>query len=277
MQSFSEVTQGLSIRGVLAPWLLVVAFASICFVSQLNKSVSVDEFCHFPSGIYNLISLDWRMNRESPPLVKGLPALTALITKPNLNVKGFVDDPNPWRFGYDFMFGNAERYQYIFSFARSVVILMGCLTGLVLFRFAKELYGNKGGLLTLFLFVFYPNIIAHARLATIDMGATCMMLLSIYSLWKFLKRPGATRAVVAGCALGLAQLSKFTALILYPIFFVIILVVGLRASRFSGSQARGRERATLPKAFGGYCMILLVSMVVINGGIPFFRILYASW
>ena len=184
----------------LAPWLLLGVFAFICFASQREKSVTVDEFCHFPSGIYNIISLDWRMNRESPPLIKCILALTSIITKPNLNVKAFQRDPNPWSFGYDFMFRNPEKYQYIFGVGRCAVILLGCLAGLLLYKFAKDVYGHREGLFALFLYVFNPNVIAHSRLTTIDIGATCMILLSIYCFWRFLKYRDARSAIIAGIA-----------------------------------------------------------------------------
>jgi len=79
----------------LAPWFLLIVFALICLFSIHYKSVTVDEFSHFPSGIYNLVTLDWRMDRESPPLIKCFPALTALITKPEIDVQLFKNNPNP--------------------------------------------------------------------------------------------------------------------------------------------------------------------------------------
>lgn len=71
----------------LVPLGLLTVFALICYVNQRENSISVDEFCHFPSGIYNLATLDWRMNRETPPLIKCLPSLTALITKPDIETE----------------------------------------------------------------------------------------------------------------------------------------------------------------------------------------------
>jgi len=253
----------------LAPWLLLAAFALTCFASQREKSITVDEFCHFPSGIYNLVSLDWRMNRESPPLIKCVPALTAIITKPNLNVKGFQRDPNPWRFGYDFMFRNHDKYQHILGFGRYVVILLGCFGGLVLYKFAREIYGYKGGLFALFLYVFNPNILAHSRLTTIDIGATGMMLLSIYCFWRFLRQPDKRWAFMAGIALGVAQLSKFTALILYPIFLLIFATSICKKAFWAGNRSMGNGKTFLLRNIGCFALTVAVSVFVINGGYLF--------
>jgi 4-amino-4-deoxy-L-arabinose transferase-like glycosyltransferase len=93
-----------------------------------------------------------------------------------------------------------------------MIILLGCLLGWLLYLWGKEIYGYKGALFALFLYAFNPNIITHSSLTTIDIGASCMIFLSIYCLWKYLKKGDCYSIIMAGGALGLAQLSKFTAL-----------------------------------------------------------------
>lgn len=209
------------------------------------------------------------MNHESPPLIKCIPALTSIITKPNINVKAFQSDPNPWSFGYDFMFRNSGKYQHIFSLGRYVVILLGCFGGLLLYKFANEIYGHSGGLFALFLYVFNPNIIAHARLTTIDIGATCMVFLGIYCFWRFLKQPEARSAIIAGIALGLAQLSKFTALILYPIVFLIFATLILKRAFCGDDKEKIYSRRILLQDVGYFILIASISVLLINMGYLF--------
>ena len=256
-------------RKQFAPWLFLIVFAALCYFSQDEKSVTVDEFCHFPSGIYNLITLDWRMDRESPPLVKCFPALTAIITQPDLNIRLFAKNPNPWTFGYDFMFRNMEEYQKIFKYGRCAVILLGCLGGFILFKFANELFGYKAGLLALFLYIFNPNIIAHSRLTTIDVGASCFILLSIYCFWLFLKKKDGRSTFIAGAALGIAQLSKFTSLLLFPIFLVIFIINLLKEESFLRRRKRTHDNFSLIKYIGYFFLSLLISLLIINAGYLF--------
>src|SRR4030042_142796 len=155
--------------------ILLTIFFITCYFSQNEKSVTVDEFSHFPSGIYNLLTLDWRMDHESPPLIKCLPAITSIITQPKIDIKLFEAEPNPWSLGYHFMYNNQSNYQDIFRYGRCVVILIGCWLGWLIYRFGTQLYGQVGGLLALFLYVFNPNIIAHSSLTTIDIGASCFI------------------------------------------------------------------------------------------------------
>ncbi|MBW1862657.1 MAG: glycosyltransferase family 39 protein [Deltaproteobacteria bacterium] len=249
----------------LAPWILLSAFAFICYTSQIEKSVTVDEFIYLPAGLYNLITLDWRMDRENPPLIKCFPALTALISKPEINIKTFNKKPNPYDLAYDFMFRNKERYRHIFQYGRCAVILLGCLCGWLLYKFAVEIYGFRGALFALFLFVFNPNVLAHSRLTTIDMGATLTIFLSIYCFWKYLKLENGTNAIIAGIALGVAQLSKFTALILYPIFIIIFVVFKMKKRH--GELTK--PETSLTKSVALLIAILIVSLLIINAGYLF--------
>lgn len=253
----------------LAPLGLLTAFALICYVSQKGKAVTVDEFCHFPSGIYNLATLDWRMNRETPPLIKCLPSLTALITKPDIETKAMEVDPNAWSFGYSFMFRNFGEYQQIFSYGRCIVILLGCVGGWILYRFGREIYGYRGGLFALFLYVFNPNVIAHSGLTTIDAGAACAMLLSIYCFWRFVERMDGIRSVIAGLALGMAQVSKFTALLLYPIFLIIFGVLLLRKVFLADHQEKMKNKSMVMKDTSLLFLMMLISLIVINAGYLF--------
>ena len=105
--------QGQTIKK-LVPWFMLILFGLICYSSQIKKAVTVDEFCHFPAGLYNIRNLDWRMDKESPPLIKCIPAVSTLITKPKINAESFRNKPNPWSFGYDFMYRNMGEYRNIF-------------------------------------------------------------------------------------------------------------------------------------------------------------------
>jgi hypothetical protein len=247
--------------------LLLIIFVLLCYLSQNNKSVTVDEFNHFPSGIYNILTMDWRMDHESPPLIKCLPAVTSLFTQPAINLRLFERDPNPWNLGYHFMYGNQKNYQNIFRYGRCVVIFLGCLLGLLIYRFGKEIYGVHAGLFALFLYVFNPNIIAHSSLTTIDLGASLTIFLSVYCFWKYLKRIDTSSLIVTGITLGLAQLSKFTALLLYPIFILILIMLVVRKNNQNDKSAINNQPTLI--YFTHIFIIFIISLLVINLGYLF--------
>ena len=253
----------------ISPFLLLTVFALLCYFSQKNKSVTVDEFSHFPSGIYNLLTMDWRMDCESPPLIKCLPAITSIIVQPQIDPNLFKREPNPWNLGYHFMYANKSQYKDIFRYGRCVMIIVGCLLGWLVYKFGTELYGTNGGLFALFLYVFNPNIIAHSRLTTIDVGASLMFFLSVYCFCKYLNRRDIFSIITAGLALGLAQLSKFTALLLYPVFIIIIGLLAVKRSLIGDKNSSNFGNECLIKDFGHLLIIFFLSLLVINTGYLF--------
>ena len=84
-----------------------------------------------------------------------------------------------------------------------------------------ELHGPLAGLLALGLYVFDPNILAHGRLTTTDLGVTCFLFVAVYCFWRWLNHPTRLRLAAAGLTLGLALVSKYSALLLIPILALI--------------------------------------------------------
>ncbi|HID61352.1 MAG TPA: phospholipid carrier-dependent glycosyltransferase, partial [Anaerolineae bacterium] len=91
------------------------------------------------------------------------------------------------------------------------------------FRWARELFGSQAALLALFLFVFDPNVLAHARLTTTDLGVTAFSFLAVYALWRSLCREAWYDVILTGMALGLALTARFSALLLCPLFLILVL------------------------------------------------------
>jgi hypothetical protein len=90
-----------------------------------------------------------------------------------------------------------------------------CLAGLA-FLWAKARNGLQAGMLTLALFSFDPNLIAHSSVVTTDLGATFLTFATVYCLWRFCRRPSWGALALTGVVFGLAQASKFSCLFLAP-------------------------------------------------------------
>ena len=232
----------------LAALLLLAVFAILCVHGLRWDTPTVDEFAHLPSGWYTLKTGRFDLFPLNPPLVKVLSALPLLALNPRLVPEARIENTGwyPWLYGTDFMELNREIYDRIFLLGRLPVLLLGLSLGWLVFRWARELYGDEAGLVALFLTVFFPSLIAHAHLATVDVGLCFFLLLALYLFWKA-SSPG--MLIACGVALGLAQLSKFTALILYPVFILL----SIRDKR--------RLAALAP--------IFLISLLVLNAGYLF--------
>ena len=195
--------------------------------SLIQENPTVDEVIHLPAGISYWQKKTFRLYHHNPPLVKLIAALPLLANPPIMDYAApsgswTTEPPNKAAFAHEFMEKNAQDYFELFTRARVWMPLFSLIRGLVVSSWSRALYGNLGGLLSLALWILCPNVLAHTRLITTDMGATSLGALATFVFWRYLKKPSWTLATLAGICLGLAQLAKFSLLILY----------GLLASRW---------------------------------------------
>jgi len=215
----------------------------------------MDEVAHLPAGYSYLTQQDMRLNPEHPPLIKDLAALPLLFIK-NINfpsdIKAWKDDVNgQWDFGFDLLYQSNNQADKMIFAGRIPMILILILLGFFLFKWSKELFGNKAAVLTLFLFSFSPTLLAHGRLVTTDVGAATGILIATYYFLKALKNPIAKNIIIAGIAFGLAELCKFSVILLLPFFFILALVFWLIKS------------TTWQKAAKVFILVILVGYILV--------------
>ena len=211
----------------LAALLMCMTFGLQVMSARL-ESPTYDEQGHIVRG-YAFVKLgDLHIRTGTPILLNALDALP-LLTMPDLRLP--VDRPS-WK-GTDFhpiseqfMWQVNDNADQIVFLARIPTMWLTLLLGAFVYRWASELFGRWGGLLALVLYALDPNIIDHGRLATTDLGATAWMFITLYWTWKLLRRPSWLYVWAMGVSLGLAQASKFSALMLGPI---LALLFGVRA------------------------------------------------
>ncbi|MBC7251817.1 MAG: phospholipid carrier-dependent glycosyltransferase, partial [Anaerolineae bacterium] len=214
----------------IAVALLLMMFA-LALGSARLKSPTMDEQNHIARGAAYLLTGDLRLSVEHPPLVNTLSALPLLLC-PQLELP--LEHPS-WQNGAWYVFAdqflwqaNAHQVECIVFLSRLLVMALGLLLGALLYRWAREMGGERAGLLALFLLVCDPNILAHTRLVTTDLGVTFFVFLALYTLWRVWGRQAPHlgeqvlrhwgNVILAGIALGLALTAKFSALLLIPLF-----------------------------------------------------------
>ncbi|MCK9614377.1 MAG: glycosyltransferase family 39 protein [Candidatus Omnitrophica bacterium] len=234
--------------------LLLSIFSALAISSMLQQSGTCDEIAHhIPAGYSYYKKWDFRLNPSNPPLSRYIMAfpLAFLDLKAPFDDKSWQEADTP-AFGRKFFFEyNKEKSRTILLLSRLAMVFVGIFTGFLTYLMASQIYGRRAGLFALFLFCFTPEIIAHASLATTDITAACFMLLALYAFWKFMKLPTKTKLFMAGITLGLAQLSKYSAVIFYPIFLILALTEWLLfKKKFS-------------KIFNSLILIFVISIVTI--------------
>ena len=104
---------------------------------------------------------------------------------------------------------------------RYVTLIVCLLTGFFIYTWSKQLFGEKGGLLSLFLFVFCPNLNGHGILLTTDAYTALLTVMTAYFYWKFVKRSGWKYFLAFCICLAVAQIIKYSMIHLY-IFLSIV-------------------------------------------------------
>ncbi|MDB5349573.1 MAG: hypothetical protein JWN86_820 [Planctomycetota bacterium] len=212
-------------------WLLAAAILcahyALAVLSLRRENPTVDEVNHLPAGISYWQTGTFKLYRHNPPLVKLIAAwpVRGAVMKPLFDLPDWrTDSPPQALFGSEFMRLNAKYYFELFTVPRTLMPLFSVLGGLVVFVWSRRLWGGLGGLLSLILWCACPNILAHARLVTSDAAAASIGVAATFLFWRYLHDPRWSRAALAGIVLGLAQLTKFSLLLLYGIWPVLWLV-----------------------------------------------------
>ena len=197
---------------------VVLLFFFLALDSAVGDSPTMDEQNHIARGLAFLRTGDPRLSLEHPPLINGLSALP-LLTMPELRLP--TDHPSWERREGWYEFADLFLWQYNHDVERIVFLarlpIVFLLIGLALagYRWADHLWRGAAGPVALTLLLFEPNLLAHGRYATTDLGGTLFTFLATALLWRLWQEPGRwnwARWAWAALAVGLAFGSKMSAL-----------------------------------------------------------------
>ncbi len=192
-----------------------------------QESGIIDELAHIPSGYSYVRYLDFRLNPEHPPVVKalsGIPLLFADLSFPT-DHSSWTDDVNgQWTVGNQFIYQeNGTRAEQIVFLARLFPILLTLILIFFVWWWARELMGSWWALLPAAFAALSPNILAHGHYVTTDMGAALGFFVGLYFFVRYLISPTPSRMIWAGIFFGVAELMKFSNVLLIPIFVILVL------------------------------------------------------
>ena len=223
----------------------------------------VDEVGHIPAGIHHWKTGRFKMYEVNPPLPRMLAVIPILFKAPTTE---FRDVGEGAALRYEFKLGpafakaNADRYISYVSLARLPGIAWSLLGALLIYRWSFELFGPIGAALSLATWCFEPLVLAFAPLVVPDVPAAVACLAATYTFWHYLQDSRWGRASYAGLFLGVAQLTKFTFLVLY-IAWPLIWIIARLGTRWKPVPT------VRPILYGGHALLMLVvSVVVINLG-----------
>jgi len=246
---------------LIAVLLLLFMFV-VAILSMSGDSLTMDELAHIPAGYSYLTQRDMRLNPEHPPLLKDWAAIPLVFMnlKFDTSFGAWKDDVNgQWSMGWKFIFNSGNNPAKIIFWSRIPMILILMLLGFYVFRWAKELFGKKIALFTLFLFSFSPTFIAHGRYVTTDVGAATAFFITTYYFVKWISAQGGQaksdkkNLIIAGIIFGIAQLIKFSLFLLIPYFGLLLLI---------WIYIKWREGNKFFKTFIAYCLKFIVILII---------------
>ncbi len=213
------------IRVVAYSWLLLMF--GMMLSSALQKSPTMDDDNHLVRGLAFLQTGDSRLSFYHPPLVNSLAAFpVALNPAAQIPVESDAWRRGDWETMSDLVvLARGAAADSMINISRIPIMLLALALGALIFRWARELNGPGAALLSLTLYTFDPNILAHSRLNTTDLGVTAFVFLAGYGVWRWQARPaGLQSSLLVGFLIGLELGSKYLALI-FVLFFGLLMLV----------------------------------------------------
>src|SRR5437762_10316762 len=239
--------------GALLAVLLLIQITSLH-----HKGLATDEPLHYVYGYRVLNGAPERtsaLNSSTMPF-SSVHAMTSINLAVFARTAGLPLDTS-WN-------GQVTRGRY-------AAIALSLLLALYVLKWSYELYGRNGALLSLSLYVFDPNLLAHGQLVTADLPAALMTTAALYHFWHFLKLGGKGRALLSAVTLGLSQLAKYSCIYLYPIFLIIAAIYCRSATIAESARPSWQHRlvGVLRRWFIVMTFFAAVSVLTINVGFDF--------
>src|SRR5438552_2955458 len=241
---------------ILVSIAAIAAFVALAVGNMVTSSPTSDETSHLVAGYSYLITHDYRLNPEHPPLLKKLAALPLLTMR--IWPARFQDAadgtatfalvreawamavPNPamaeWSVSQYVLYGLRDgalrragsgplkpatdvswaRTDFLndpetmFLRGRLVMLLVGVALGIAIFVWSYSVWGLEGAAISLLLFCFDPNFIAHSGLIATDVGSSCFIFVSVYFFWRVCRNFSAINLACFVLFAAFAQTTKFT-------------------------------------------------------------------
>lgn len=246
---------------LLVMMFCIALFSSKGFLSDPGDSATMDEVAHIPSGYSYVKDFDYRLNPEHPPLVKALAGLPLLFKKNIIGPEGdasFEKDIDQWDAGWYMLYGGGNDPATILFWTRLPMMLLMVALGWFIYFWSRKLYGPKVGIFILAFFAFYPDIIAHGRLVTTDVAAALGFVTAIYFYNQAICKTCTKTVLLAAVFFAVAQLLKFSTVLLFFIFIILAIARPLIAR-----QDIPKFRLMLKQNLKTYFLISILSLIFV--------------
>lgn len=160
-----------------------------------------------------------------------------------------------WSYHQRFWTSNKQNVDAISFWTRAMMVPITLALGVLIFVFARDLFGARAALFAVALYTLEPTVLAHGRIVHTDVPGALAFLLIFFALWRYLKVRTTPRALLLGIVLGLALVTKFSMVIVLPVLVCLTIAALALPRRF------GTNRKTVALHAG---LVLCALLVVVN-------------
>jgi 4-amino-4-deoxy-L-arabinose transferase-like glycosyltransferase len=155
---------------------------------------------------------------------------------------------------------NAAAYTGYLQSARLVNILAAAACIVLLFLRCRRIFGPVPALYGSAFLALSPTFLAHSHYATTDVIATLTLMAAVFLLLDYLQKPGPGRLVLATLVFALSLLSKYSALIIAPLFFLLPALVFFKKS----GEPAGIRTGWLPAwtSLSKHLLLVLITLLL---------------
>ncbi len=223
---------------------IVIALLGLFFTQAMASipylSVTFDEPVHITTGYSILCTGDFRLVEDHPPLLEMWMSLP-LIFSPQIPSPSNIPT---WERGDRRLFAHHDTWWQLpidmwLTPARVMIVLLGVILAAFVYRWATDAFGILSGLFAISLYTFDPNILAHTRLATLDIGVTALTVIALYLAQRIFKKNNEFNITIAGICLGLALTAKISAILLIPITAGLLLLWHISQRNYQAILKKG--------------------------------------
>ncbi|HUP46865.1 MAG TPA: phospholipid carrier-dependent glycosyltransferase [Thermoanaerobaculia bacterium] len=237
--------------------LLTALQAGLAVGSLRNDSATADEGAHIASGWLKLVYGRLDFYAEQPPLMNAATAVPLLAAGYDFPLPDRGRDH--WGAGDDYLFRSGYDSRRILLLARIPTVVLFVALAWSAYLFVAGATGSAAwGLAAFVMTAFDPNLLAHGRLATVDMAATFFCFAAMALLVRVIRSPSLVTGALLGVATAAAALSKTSGLILLP-FGALVLAAAVMAR-----QTPDRRRLALSILSAAGAAVLTIEVVVLG-------------
>ena len=232
----------------LALAVLVVVSLAAVRGHQKDDSATADEGIHLFAGAEYVENGTYWMNLEHPPLTKDLAGLSLRSLGLDPPAEGDSRERTPHNDYARYLYLNRAPAHVMLQAARKFFPVMLGLLVVLVWASARALAGPWAGFLAAGLIALDPTFVAHAGIVHADVGAALTMTASVVLVLAAAKRDSFVLWIASGLALGIALATKFSAILLVPLYALVPLLALLaegerRTLRSAARKALGAVAA----------------------------------